>query len=170
MENPRRCECAINHAWLREQTPLPQIMTPLDLCKQQPRRIRETMLGFYLLPRTIDKIRAELPGGSLGEYLNHDTGFSAYLIRRLGLEMNELRRVVAEAPDEAAVEAWLAERVDLDSAPALNAKLETFVVERMTPEDQALVRRRHPVMVVRPELSKILDIIEADDEFAAQNS
>jgi hypothetical protein len=27
------------------------------------------------------------------------------------------------------------------------------------------VRERHPVMAAKPELSKILDILEADDEF-----
>lgn len=139
-------------------------MTPLDLRKQPPRPPREMMLGFYLLPRTVDKLRAELPGGNLGAYLNHDSGFSAYVVKRLGLDMNELRKVVANAPDEAAVVEWLGARVDPAAAPALNAKLETFVVERMSRADQVLVRERHPVMATRPDLSKILDILDADDE------
>jgi Domain of unknown function (DUF5069) len=138
-------------------------MTPLDLRKQPPRGPRETLLGFYFLPRTIDKLRAELPGGDVGAYLNHDTGFSAYVVRRLGLEMNELRAAVAAARDEGAVVEWLAHRIEPNSAPALNAKLESFVVERMSAEDQMLVRQRHSVMAERPELSKILDILEADD-------
>jgi hypothetical protein len=141
-------------------------MSPLDLRKQPPRGPRETLLGVYLLPRTIDKLRAELPGGNLGRYLNHDTGFSAYVVRRLGLDMNEFREAVAGAADESAVVEWLAARVDAASAPALNAKLETFVVERMSPDDQALVRERHPVMQARPDLTKILDILEADDKDA----
>jgi hypothetical protein len=138
-------------------------MTPLDLRKQPPRGPRETMLGFYLLPRTVDKLRAQLPGGDLGEYLNHDIGFSAYVVRRLSLDMDEFRDAVARGADEAAVAEWLAARVDAASAPALNEKLETFVVERMSPADQALVRERHPVMQSRPGLTKILDILEADD-------
>jgi hypothetical protein len=138
-------------------------VTSLDLRRKPPRPARDTMLGFYLLPRTVDKIRAELPGGNLGQYLNHDTGFSAYVVRRLGLDMNELRKAVADAPDEAAVVEWLRARVDLAAAPHLNAKLETFVVERMTPDDQALVRQRHPVMADRPDLTKILDVLDADD-------
>jgi hypothetical protein len=141
-------------------------MTPLDLRNRPPRGPRETMLGFYLLPRTVDKLRAELPGGNLGEYLNHDIGFSAYVVRRLGLDMDEFRDAVAAAADEAAVATWLAARVDVASAPALNAKLETFVVERMSPDDQVLVRERHPVMQARPDLTKILDILEADDDDA----
>jgi hypothetical protein len=79
--------------------------------------------------------------------------------------MNEFREAVAKAPDEDAIVEWLAARVDASTAPALNAKLETFVVERMSAEDQVLVRERHPVMAAKPELSKILDILEADDEF-----
>jgi Domain of unknown function (DUF5069) len=139
-------------------------LTPLDLRTHRPRSVRETLLGFYLLPRTIDKLRAELPGGDLGAYVNHDTGYSAYVVRRLGLDMNDFRNAVAAAPDETAVAAWLSERIDATAAPALNAKLETFVVERMSAEDQALVRKRHPVMTQRPELSKVLDVLEADDE------
>ena len=145
-------------------------MTPLNLRKHAPRGPRETLLGFYFLPRTIDKLRAELPGGSLGEYLNHDRGFSAYVIRRLGLDMNDLRRVVAQAADENAVASWLAARIDLTAAPQLNAKLETFVVERMSGEDQILVRERHPVMATRRDLSKILDILAADDALAFSSS
>jgi hypothetical protein len=138
-------------------------MTPLDLRAYAPRGPRETILGFYMLPRTVDKLRAELPGGNLGQYLNHDTGFSAYVVRRLGLDMNEFRQAVARAASEDEVVAWLAARIDPAAAPALNAKLETFVVERMRPEDQLLVRERHPIMAEHPELSKILDILAAED-------
>jgi hypothetical protein len=139
-------------------------VTPLDLRTQRPRPVRETLLGFYLLPRTIDKLRAELPGGNLGLYVNHDTGFSAYVVRRLGLEMSDFRTAVAAAPDEAAVTAWLAARIDATMAPALNAKLESFVVERMSAGDQVLVRERHPVMAQRPDLSNVLDVLDADDD------
>jgi hypothetical protein len=124
------------------------------------------MLGFYVLPRTIDKLRAELPGGDPGAYINEERGFSAYVVRRIGLDMNELRQAVAEAPDEAALVEWLAARVDASAAPAINAKLETFVVERMSADDQLLVRSRHPVMATRPDLSKVLDILDADDREA----
>ncbi len=139
-------------------------MTPLDLRTRRPRAPREMMLGFYFLPRTVDKLRAELPGGHLGPYLNHDRGFSAYVVRKLGLDMDEFRKAVGAAPDEPALVEWLAARVDVAGAPTLNAKLESFVVERMSPEDQALIRDRHPVMADRPEISKILDILAADDE------
>lgn len=141
-------------------------MKPLDLATHRPRAPRETILGFYFLPRTIDKLRAELPGGNMGPYLNHDEGFSAWAVRRLGLDMHEFREAVRQAGDESQVVAWLAERLDPTSAPAFNEKFETFVYERFKPEDQILIRERHPVMAQRPELSKILDILEAEDDRA----
>lgn len=139
-------------------------MTPLDLRTHRPRGVREPLLGYYFLARTIDKLRAELPGGNIGPFLNHDTGFSAYVVRRLGLDMNEFRAAVAAAPDEAAVVEWLKERIDPAGAEALNAKLETFVFDRMSDADKALVRERHPIMASRPELTKLLDVLDADDE------
>jgi hypothetical protein len=36
----------------------------------------------------------------------------------------------------------------------------------MTEADQVLVRERHPILAARPELDKILDILEAEDERA----
>jgi hypothetical protein len=141
-------------------------MTPLDLTKRAPRSMRETLLGYCGLARTIDKLRAELPGGNMGSYLNHDTGFSAFVIKRVGLDMDELRDVVAAAPDESEVIAWIAARVDPADAPVLNAKMESFVVERMSEADQRLVRERHPVMATRSDLSKILDILDAEDKHA----
>jgi len=138
-------------------------MNPLDLRTHRPRGVRETILGYYFLPRTIDKLRAELPGGNIGSFLNHDTGFSAWVVRKLGLDMNEFREAVARAANEDEVVAWLAERIDPAGAPALNAKFETFVLSRMSPEDAALVRERHPGATARPGIDKLLDIIDADD-------
>ena len=141
-------------------------MEPLDLTLQPPRPSRDTLLGYFLLARTIDKLRAELPGGNAGPYLNHDTGFSAYVVRKLGLDMNAFRDAVASAKDESGVIAWLSERVDPAGANALNAKLDTFVVSKMSPSDRELVRERHPVMDELPELDSVLDILDADDRRA----
>ncbi len=138
-------------------------MEPLDLTTRPPRPTRATLLGLKFLPRTIDKLRAELPGGRTGAYINEERGFSAYVIRRVGLDMDELRGVVAAARDEDEVAAWLRERLDPARVEETNRKLETFTVARMSPEDQALLRRRHPVTAKRPELNGLLDVLDADD-------
>jgi hypothetical protein len=141
-------------------------MEPLDLSKQPPRPTRAMLLGAMFVPRTIDKLRAELPGGTLGAYMNHDRGFSAYAVRRLGLDMNAFRDAVAAARDEDDVVAWLRERIDLAAIEETNRKLASFTSERMTPEDRALLAERHPVLRERPELTSILDILDAEDERA----
>jgi hypothetical protein len=138
-------------------------MEPLDLTTRPPRGPRETMLGLSFMPRTIDKIRAELPGGNLGEFLNESFGISMYMCKRIGVPMEELRAAVRDAKDEAAVEAWLRERIDPAIVDETNRKLEALTVERLSPEDQAMVRDRHPVMAQRPELVRFYDIFEADD-------
>ncbi len=138
-------------------------MEPLDLTNQPPRSPRDTLLDVMFLPRTIDKLRAELPGGRMGPYMNHDRGFSAYVVRRLGLDMDELRTVVGAARDEADVVAWLRERIDPATVEETNRKLGTFTSERMAPLDRALLEERHPVMSERPELTSILDILDAED-------
>ena len=138
-------------------------MEPLDLTKQPPRASRETLLGVMFLPRTIDKLRAELPGGTIGPYMNHDRGFSAYVVRRLGLDMDEFRTAVGDARDETEVIAWLRERIDASTVAETNRKLESFTSERMTPEDRALLIERHPVLHERSDLTSILDILDAED-------
>jgi hypothetical protein len=138
-------------------------MEPLDLTQQPPRGTRETLLGVMFLPRTIDKLRAELPGGTMGPYMNHDRGFSAYVVRRLGLDMDELRTVVGDARDEADVVAWLRERIDASTVEETNRKLQSFTPERMTPDDRALLVERHPVLHERSDLTSILDILDAED-------
>ncbi|HEY1882314.1 MAG TPA: hypothetical protein VGG51_04665 [Candidatus Cybelea sp.] len=59
-------------------------MNALNLTKQPPRSPRELLPGLSLLmaARTVDKLRATLPGGTLGEY--QITGFSSRLIEALG--------------------------------------------------------------------------------------
>ena len=138
-------------------------MEPLDLTHRPPRATRATLLGAMFLPRTIDKLRAELPGGTIGPYMNHDRGFSAYVVRRLGLDMDEFRAAVGRARDEDEVVAWLRERIDPATVDETNRKVESFTSERMTPDDRALLEERHPVLRDRPELTSILDILDAED-------
>jgi Domain of unknown function (DUF5069) len=43
-------------------------MEPLDLTVRPPRSPYKKMEQLYMLPRTIDKLRAALPGGKVGAY------------------------------------------------------------------------------------------------------
>src|SRR5258708_12129293 len=43
-------------------------METIDLTTQPPRSPHQKMEGLYMMPRTIDKLRAKLPGGNIGVY------------------------------------------------------------------------------------------------------
>ncbi len=76
-------------------------MTPLDLSKAPPRGPREKLCGAYFLPRTVDKIRSELPGGNpAGYFVDNPIGMSAYMLEKLNIDLAALRAVVAEAANE----------------------------------------------------------------------
>jgi hypothetical protein len=131
-------------------------MEPLDLTTRPPRGPRETLAGVAFMPRTIDKLRAEMPGGTMGKYLNRLDGLSAFMCKRIGIEMDELRAAVASAPDEEAVAVWLRERVSPEHAADTSAKLATMTMDRLPPEFQERVRQNHPVLAGRPELKHVL--------------
>ncbi len=138
-------------------------MEPLDLTTRPPRGPRETLAGVAFMPRTIDKLRAEMPGGNMGKYLNRSDGMSAVMCKRIGIDMEELRAVVARAASEDEIAAWLRERVSPALAADTSAKLPTFTMDRLPPEFQERVRENHPVLAKRPELTAFFDIFEADD-------
>lgn len=64
-------------------------MEALDLSVRPPRSPYAQMQGIYMVPRTIDKMRAQLPGGKLGPYsltTPFGPGLSILLPGRLGIE------------------------------------------------------------------------------------
>lgn len=142
-------------------------MEPLDLESQPPRSPREQMLGVYFLPRTIDKIRAELPGGKPGGYIViGENSMSSYLLHKLRIDVDELRAVVARAADEGEIEAWLRERVDPAAVEPLNAKLLGSRIDAAPPDKRAIVYERHPVLATRPDIVDAFELLEADDAWS----
>jgi hypothetical protein len=136
-------------------------MEPLDLTQRPPRGPRETMLGVMFLPRTIDKLRAELPGGNLdGYFTDWRPGLSSYLMHKLKLDFDELRDVVARANDESEIVAWLRPRIDPAVAEEVNRKLLSL---KLTPENREIVEANQPVAKRRPDLVYLFEILEADE-------
>jgi hypothetical protein len=136
-------------------------MEPLDLAHRPPRGPRETLLGVMFLPRTIDKLRAELPGGNLAGYLtDYRYGLSSYLLHKLGIGFDELRTVVANARNEDEIVEWLRLRIDPSAVENVNAKLEQA---KITPENRDEVFSRHPALRERSDLLTLFEVLEADD-------
>ncbi len=142
-------------------------MEPLDLTLRPPRSCYAELDGLLLLPRTIDKLRAFLPGGNPGGYIINGRikGISGYLLERLGVTEGELREAVARAETEEDVAAWLRENTDSTQYPAINATLRKIKPKHAeNPEIFAEIYAE--TLAAHPELERIMDIIEADDRRA----
>lgn len=90
-------------------------MDALDLTQRAPRSCREELGGIAFLPRAIDKVRASLPEGALGAYINLDDTvptMSGLFYRRMGVTHEEFKNAVASAADDAEVLVWLRARID----------------------------------------------------------
>lgn len=136
-------------------------MEPLDLSRRPPRSPRELLPGLdlFMAARTVDKLRATLPGGNIGEY--QITGFSSSLLNALGISEAVLRRAIAEAASDEDVAAWLREHTDPTRYAGINAKLESHTVgERMN--DSEFLRRYPSARTLPPETPR-LDLLVADD-------
>jgi hypothetical protein len=117
-----------------------------------------------LLPRTIDKLRAYLPGGNPGEYFINGKikGISGYLLERLGVEEGALLEVVGRVADDAEVARWLSDHADSAQYPALNETLRRIRPKHA--EDPAYFAQIYAeTLTQHPELERIIDIIDADD-------
>jgi Domain of unknown function (DUF5069) len=75
---------------------------------------REQIAGVVFMARTIDKMRAVLPGGNIGKY--HVDGASTSVLRKIGVDPSDLQKVVAEAQSDEDVTAWLRVHADLSNA------------------------------------------------------
>jgi Domain of unknown function (DUF5069) len=137
---------------------------PLDLRTRPPRSCYAELDGLLLMPRTIDKMRARLPGGDTGEYFINGRikGISGYLLERLGVDEDELLEAVARAASDEQVAAWLAERTDRAEYPNINATLRRIRPKHA--EDEAYFRNEYAeTLRQHPNLEFILDIVDADD-------
>lgn len=140
-------------------------MEPLDLTLAPPRSCREELDGLMLLPRTIDKLRALLPGGNPGVYFINGQilGISGYLLMRLGVTQEELSAEVARAESDDDVAAWLRGRVDTGMYSEINAALARLKPKHA--QDEAFVRDLYKeTLAAHPELEFLIDIIDADDK------
>jgi hypothetical protein len=82
----------------------------MDLTRDYPRGPREQLEGIMLLPRAIDKARAQLEG-KLGEYKYYGCRFNRKLFNTLGVTDDEFLDAVRSSPDDQAVAEWIRDYV-----------------------------------------------------------
>jgi len=78
-------------------------METIDLTTQPPRSPYQKMEGLYMMPRTIDKLRAKLPRGNIGVYsitTPFAPGLSLMLLDGIGVTEEWLLEIVQKVSVE----------------------------------------------------------------------
>lgn len=135
-------------------------MKPLDLTKQPPRSPREQLAGIYFLPRTIDKMRALLPGGNIGSY--KIDGMSTRMLSIIGISADDLQAEVARAASDDEVAAWVLEHSDASRHDEANRAAAQRSMNDVAPENRDRVKQMYPGYE-KIAGGLFFDIIDADD-------
>lgn len=134
-------------------------MDSLDLTKAPPRGPYVELGGLLFLARTIDKIRASLPGGNLGSY--QVAGFSKRMLDALGIQEDDLRAVVSLAHSDEDVLAWVRKHSDPSKYGEINAYLESQTVAERKTKPELLAK--YPALETLPPETPVLRMLELDD-------
>jgi hypothetical protein len=137
-------------------------MDALDLTKTPPRAPRAPLAGLELImaARTVDKVRASLPGGNLGAY--QMPGFSTRMLETVGISEDDFRAEVMRASTDAEVATWIRERTTPEKIAASNAALEERRVKDRL--DDETWRKKYPHAVNLPPDTMLIDMLSKDDE------
>jgi hypothetical protein len=139
-------------------------MDALDFTKAPPRGPRTPLasLDLIMAARTVDKIRASLPGGNLGAY--QIPGFSTQMLEAIGIGEDTLRDEVVRASSDAEIAAWIRGRTTPEKIAAFNEKIvERRIKDRL---DDEVWRKKYPHAVHMPPETPLIDMLSDDDELA----
>lgn len=130
-------------------------MEPLDLTGAHPRPTRAELGGIVFLPRTIDKTRASLPGGTLNGYTI--PGFSASMLEELGISVEAFTAAVAAAKTDDDVLAFVREHAVAGGAQKWN---EYALNREVYLGNRAEAIAENPWLAGHPEIVKSLDFVQ----------
>tara|TARA_Y100000588_G_scaffold348667_1_gene398403 strand:+ start:4008 stop:4862 length:855 start_codon:yes stop_codon:yes gene_type:complete len=132
----------------------------MDLINGFPRSPYARLHNVVSLPRTIDKIRADL-NGTLGEYV-WQSGFSKWLIDFLGVHQDATRDAIATRPDDDSVWEWLQQNMQ----PRTNEDIARFnrdMIERRWSPERASRIQELCESIGKPGVSDIVTYFEWQD-------
>lgn len=134
-------------------------MTALDLTKSPPRSGYERTDGVAFLPRTIDKARALIPGGTIGAYQMR--GMSHKMFKELAVDEEQFIAHVRDARNESEVAAWVRSLAGAERVAAWNEFVTNWVIR--DDEQRADLETRYEVLRGRPDIRRLLDLLDVDD-------
>jgi hypothetical protein len=141
-------------------------MEPLDLTQRPPRPCREALEGLLFLPSAIDKARASLPGGKLGDYFvtrDDMRTLSGLFFRRLGIAEIEFTSWVAEAASDADVARKVLAAVEAASIQASNAILTGIHIRDIEESQREFLIRTYGQGQQWSMDDVLIDVIDRDD-------
>jgi Domain of unknown function (DUF5069) len=150
-------------------------MEPLDLTAHPPRSPYEKLEGLLVLPRTIDKLRAKLPGGKLGSYTIRGSspllpGLSLVLLDGIGVIEDRMLEIVEHAAVENEVADWLRRNANLSSVETLNRRLLGRRIEdvlAVVPPD--IITKVYPIIEKMAKTTPMFDVLLEDDRLTFPN-
>jgi len=150
-------------------------MKPLDLTAHPPRSPYEKMEGLLMLPRTIDKLRAKLPGGKIGSYTIRGSspllaGFSLVLLDGIGVTDDRLLKIVEHAEVDQEIAHWLRRNADLSCVDTLNQKLLGRRIEdvlAVVPPE--VITKVYPFIEKMAKTRSMFDVLLEDDRLTFPN-
>jgi hypothetical protein len=150
-------------------------MVPLDLTVHPPRSPYQKLEGLFMMPRTIDKLRAQLPGGKIGAYTVRGSspllpGLSLVLLDGIGVTEDRLLRIVEQATTEDEIADWLRKNADLSNIESVNEKLlgrRIEDVQAVVPP--AVLAKIYPFLEKMPKTTSIFDVLLEDDRLLFPN-
>ncbi|HEV7178664.1 MAG TPA: DUF5069 domain-containing protein [Candidatus Baltobacteraceae bacterium] len=134
-------------------------MESIDLRGQRPRRARAELDGIVFLPRSIDKIRATLPGGDIHDYTIE--GFTAMMLEHFGIALEDFTEAVRSAKSDGDVAAYVRKHAKNGGAQSWN----DFVKNReIYKGDRAAAIADYPWLSEHPELKYSIDFLDYREE------
>ncbi len=133
-------------------------MRPISLRRRPPRDPRARLSGLMVLPRTIDKARASLPGGDPGDYAIAP-GLCAWLLERIGIGEADFVELVRRAAGDDEVARVVAGLVSPERCDALNAVIAAARVGDVAPEHRDRLVRS----TAARENARLIDVLVDDD-------
>jgi Domain of unknown function (DUF5069) len=150
-------------------------MIPLDLTAHPPRSPYQKMEGLFMMPRTIDKLRAKVPGGKIGTYTVRGSspllpGLSLVLLDAIGVTEDRVLEIVEQASVENDIADWLRENADLSNIESVNEKL----LGRRIEDVQAIVpaavlAQVYPFMEKLAKTTPMFEVLLQDDRHMFPN-
>ena len=146
-------------------TDLAQKLFAPDLTKRPPRSPRQQLGGYALLPRMLDKGRAEIAGQS-GEY-HYNCPLDQRFVQFVGIDPAALREQLAAGKGDGEILAWINETAQHKRTPWEIEQWSDYM-QRRSPESDAETRAYFGEMLsklseTREDIKTWADLLDLDD-------